>query len=207
MAARRRLSHVVREVKRYVMYVEYDLFIGMRLDGRRRSRGGNERVRHSFSNLPTFVFKFTNIRFQIYQHSFSILLSNIFKFVVRCCKFCPQMYLILSIPANIFPKSASIFGGTGEKLYLCIRKWNDLPGLGYGVMVAQDILVVLVLVRNRIAQPSDSPLLIYDIGRGELRLWPPVCACMLFLFTGYHGGGKALWLVDSCLSNRLFMTI
>ena len=26
-------------------------------------------------------------------------------------------------------------------------------GLGYGVMVAQDILVVLVLVRNRVAQP------------------------------------------------------
>ena len=27
-------------------------------------------------------------------------------------------------------------------------------GLGYGVMVAQDILVVFVLVRARIAQPS-----------------------------------------------------
>lgn len=29
-------------------------------------------------------------------------------------------------------------------------------GLGYGVMVAQDILVVFVLVRNRIAQPSNK---------------------------------------------------
>ncbi len=27
-------------------------------------------------------------------------------------------------------------------------------GLGYGVMVAQDILVVLVLVRTRVAQPK-----------------------------------------------------
>ena len=32
----------------------------------------------------------------------------------------------------------------------------DWVGLGYGVMVAQDILVVLVLVRNRIAQPKRS---------------------------------------------------
>ena len=38
-------------------------------------------------------------------------------------------------------------------------------GLGYGVMVAQDILVVLVLVRNRVAQPlaKGTALLYWEV--------------------------------------------
>ena len=40
-------------------------------------------------------------------------------------------------------------------LYLCTRNLKKIGiGLGYGVMVAQDILVVLVLVRTRVAQPK-----------------------------------------------------
>lgn len=40
-------------------------------------------------------------------------------------------------------------------LYICTRNPKKIGiGLGYGVMVAQDILVVLVLVRTRVAQPK-----------------------------------------------------